>query len=425
MSLLTMFDLEKKFTSFYTDCVKLSDQEINSLREKKRINIDRLRDGLSEYNDENNAEYKIMEIIEQGSVAMRTVTQHDQKEYDIDVAVVFDSSNIPDDTKKVKSFIEDALQRKCKQFKASPKAKTNAVTLEYASGYHIDFAIYRRTLNFYDSSFEYEHCGSEWRSRDPKAINKWFKEENDGSDKNVRRVVRLLKMFCKSNPGWLMPGGLVQSILVAERIQIRDRLDEMFFETIKSIKERLDYNKEILNPVTGQSILYNKKDEQKVKNLCSRLGSGIEKLSVLFNDNCTEDNAMNAWKNFFNHKFWGEDIQKSFSENAMLEARNEELLRLTALVNMGTGDSYPLGEFEGRLPKGCSIYFQVDPLVPYTKVEWIVHNYGDEAEGDLYHKKEGRTVVEHTKYRGNHTMTCKVYEGGRVLAQKVIPVNIR
>lgn len=90
---------------------------------------------------------------------------------------------------------------------------------------------------------------------------------------------------------------------------------------------------------------------------------------------------------------------------------------------MGVGDSYPLEEFEGKLPNGCSIQFRVDPLEPYTKVEWIVNNYGDEAEGNLYHIKEGKTVVEHTKYRGNYTMTCKLY-GGKEWLLTLIPVSI-
>ncbi|MEC0685903.1 nucleotidyltransferase, partial [Bacillus haynesii] len=138
-----MFDLETKFNEFYKNKVSLFDEDISELRKKKRLNLDRLRDGLKEYNEENETDYKLVDDIEQGSVAMRTVIQLDENEYDIDVAIVFDKDNIPESTQKVKTIIEDALQRKCTQFKAAPEAKTNAVRLDYASGYHIDFAIYR------------------------------------------------------------------------------------------------------------------------------------------------------------------------------------------------------------------------------------------------------------------------------------------
>ncbi|MCA1042418.1 nucleotidyltransferase [Bacillus infantis] len=423
MSTLTMFDLRAKFNSFYTDCVKLSDAEIYSLREKKRLNVDRLKEGLSEYNSEHNTNYRIVEDIEQGSVAMRTVTQHDKKEYDIDVAVVFEATDIPENPRDVKAIVEDALQRKCTRFKAAPKAKTNAVTVEYASGYHIDFAIYRRKPGLYGGNV-YEHCGSEWRERDPRAINSWFKGRNDDSNNNIRKVVRILKMFCKSNSGWLMPGGLVQSILVAEQVQNRERLDEMFYETIKAIKNRLNYYRDVCNPTLGQSILYNKKDEQKVNNLYKRLESGIDKLQILFQDDCNEEDAMNAWKGFFNHSFWGTDIQKS-TAYAMLESKNTPLIGLNINVYITDRVVVPFNEFGGRIPKGSTIRFSAEPRVPYTKVEWVVHNYGDEAEADTYHKKEGKSVVETTKYRGDHTMTCRIYEGERIVAQEVILVSVR
>ncbi|GIN77446.1 MULTISPECIES: nucleotidyltransferase [Bacillus] len=422
-----MFDLETKFNEFYKNKVSLFDEDISELRKKKRLNLDRLRDGLKEYNEENETDYKLVDDIEQGSVAMRTVIQLDENEYDIDVAIVFDKDNIPESTQKVKTIIEDALQRKCTQFKAAPEAKTNAVRLDYASGYHIDFAIYRRMENQL-GEFEFEHCGSEWRERDPRAINKWFNTENDCSDKNIRKVIRLLKAFCKQNSGWLMPGGLILTILVAEKIRVEDRFDKTFYETVKAIKERLDTNKEVCNPTLNgnHSILYKKKDHQKIKNLHTRLEIRLKKLDVLFENDCDEAKAMAAWKEFFGHSFWGEDIQKSaFVQEFSLESKNERLLNLNADVLINNKVKIPLSDYKGKLPKGCKIFFSASPLVKYSHIEWVVNNTGDEAINDTYHKKTGRAVEENTLYRGRHTMTCKVYEGTRLIAQKVIPVNIK
>ncbi|MEC5231981.1 nucleotidyltransferase [Bacillus licheniformis] len=422
-----MFDLETYFNEFYESEVRLSEEEISELRRKKRLNLDRLKDGLKEYNEENETDYKLVDDIEQGSVAMRTVIQLEENEYDIDVAIVFDKDNIPEGTQKVKAIIEDALQRKCTQFKAAPEAKTNAVRIDYASGYHIDFAIYRREENFL-GGFKYEHCGSEWRERDPRAINEWFKEENDNSDKNIRKVVRLLKAFCKQNSGWLMPGGLILSILVAENIRVEDRLDKTFYETAKAIKERLDSNKEVYNPtISGNhSILYKKKDHQKVKNLHTRLENRLNKLDVLFKDDCNEEKAKTAWKEFFGHSFWGEELQKSaFAQRLLGESKNEILLNLKVDVLIKKKVKVPLSEYCGRIPKDSTLIFSVNPLVKYNRIEWIVNNTGDEAADDVYHKKTGRTVEENTAYRGSHTMTCKVYEGTRLVAQKVIPINIK
>ena len=77
-----MYNLEKEMKKFYYNEVVLPKDETTKLREKKKINIDRLKEGLKEYNKENNTEYKIAETIEQGSVAMSTVIQNDKKDYD-------------------------------------------------------------------------------------------------------------------------------------------------------------------------------------------------------------------------------------------------------------------------------------------------------------------------------------------------------
>ena len=83
-----MFDLDKEFRRFYSTCVVLPKNELMNLRDKKHLNIERLKSGLIEYNDENGTNYKIVDIVEQGSVAMSTVTQNENKDYDIDIAII-------------------------------------------------------------------------------------------------------------------------------------------------------------------------------------------------------------------------------------------------------------------------------------------------------------------------------------------------
>lgn len=179
-----MYDLSTKFKKFYDTEVVLSKKETNNLRSKKQLNIDKLKLGIEEYNTENGTSYKIVEIIEQGSVAMSTVTQNQKNDYDIDVAIVFDYTNISElGHVKIKNIVVESLKKKCINFKKEPEALTNCVRIVYSDNYHIDFAIYRRTKNE-DGSFKYEHAGSDWRERDPKAINNWFKMKLERMEKN-------------------------------------------------------------------------------------------------------------------------------------------------------------------------------------------------------------------------------------------------
>ena len=91
-----MYDLSSKFNTFYTSYVVLSQDEQNNLHNKKDLNVQRLKDGLKEYNIENNTSYTIAETCVQGSVAMSTVVQNEDGDYDIDVAVVFDKNVLGD-----------------------------------------------------------------------------------------------------------------------------------------------------------------------------------------------------------------------------------------------------------------------------------------------------------------------------------------
>lgn len=113
-----MYDLSKEFEKFYNDYVVLPNKEQNDLRNKKNINIKRLKDGLKEYNQDNNTTYKIAETRVQGSMAMHTVVQNDNKDYDIDVAIIFEKDNLKDNedylgSRAARNIVRDALKKKC------------------------------------------------------------------------------------------------------------------------------------------------------------------------------------------------------------------------------------------------------------------------------------------------------------------------
>ena len=68
-----MYNLSAKFNEFYKTCVVLPALVQNDLRQKKNLNIKRLKDGLEEYNSEHGTNYKISEERVQGSMTMHTV----------------------------------------------------------------------------------------------------------------------------------------------------------------------------------------------------------------------------------------------------------------------------------------------------------------------------------------------------------------
>lgn len=455
-----MYDLEKEMKKFYYNEVVLQKEETCKLREKKKLNIDRLKDGLKEYNEENKTDYKIAETIEQGSVAMSTVIQNDKNDYDIDVAIVFDETNIGDiGAIAIKNVIVDSLKRKCTNFKNEPEAKTNCVRIEYSDNYHIDFAIYKRIKNEYDDVYKYEHAGSEWRPRDPRAINNWFKEEIGINGEKLRQAIRLSKTFCKSRDYWSMPGGLIQTVLCDEKIQDYPRIDEMFYYTICSIRDRLMYNKEVYNPTdSSQSLLLVQEDRDKLENLYNRLNTYISKLNILFDSDCTEKQAKDAWYNFFNHDYWNTNLNESarslaitynYSKNLYEYDDTEEFIEniypaqvTTCFVEIDCKVTNKEGQFKylsdmlknnEKVEIGCALDFFIKNInAPNVyDVLWKVKNDGFLAEqhnsirGQIFKSKQNVKNHETSSFAGKHYVECYIIKNKVCIAKAHIDVPIK
>lgn len=211
-----MFDLSSEFISFYKNYVVLPQSEQTELTQKKDLNIQRLKDGLAEYNQENKTSYKIIDTCVQGSMAMSTIVQNEDNDYDIDIAVVFDSEDVKDlGAQATRNIVGDALKRKTKSFNIEPEIKTSCVRVTYADGYHIDFAIYKE-----EGDETYYHAGAQWSNRDLNGLTQWFKKQNDDCNGKLRKVVRLSKMFCTSRDTWKnMPSGLIQTVVCHETLR--------------------------------------------------------------------------------------------------------------------------------------------------------------------------------------------------------------
>lgn len=462
-----MYDISTEFKKFYYNKVVLSREETTNLRTKKKLNIDRLKAGLEEYNNENKTSYKIAETLEQGSVAMSTVTQNESNDYDIDVAIVFDDTNLNGlGYIAVKNMVVQALKKKCTNFKKEPEALTNCVRIVYSDNYHIDFAIYRRIKND-DGSYKYEHAGSDWRERNPRAINNWFKDEIKEHGEKLRQAVRLSKMFCKSRSSWQMPGGLIQSVLCDEKIQSYDRIDEMFYHTIKEVCSRLESNKEVDNPTSEQSLLLKQKDKDKVNNLYNRLNDYLGKLDVLFSEECTEKEAIEAWHEFFNHDFWtyisNESRDLAISETFMVKSLNNKItifddteeyienimpiqyrynynVKLNCFVKRNGNfnnlrDMLKNGE---KVKVNDGLYFSVinnNGIKGRYNIYLKVKNVGYYAEknndirGEIfnindYELKYGEYHYEVASFSGDHFVECYIEENGVCIAHDFLSVPI-
>ena len=452
-----MYDLSSKFNTFYNSQVVLSQTEQTNLHNKKNLNIQRLKDGLKEYNEENETSYSIVETCVQGSVAMSTVVQNEDDNYDIDVAVVFNKSVLGDKgAQATRNMVANALKKKTKQFNAEPEVKTSCVRIKYADGYHIDFAVYRRYYDAFNECWIYEHAGSEWTQRDISGLTDWSNSQNKDSEGKLRKVIRLSKMFCKSRKSWKnMPSGLLQTVLCDEKLQDSyDRIDELFYYTMKEIINRLESNVSVKAPVdNGRDLTPRNSDIQKMTNWKNRLKSKLEDLEILFKDYCSYSDAVQAWYGFFNHDYWG-DLTKeatSYSLTPVLKTvrsftDNEQYIEELYPVNLSyyckvscivSGNGWrpkPLFEILSLLRCYLPHNFEIRCTMDYTncpypyKILWKVKNVGPEAErrnqlrGEIFEK--GNCIVEHSSFFGNHYIECYIIKNDVCVAKERIDIPI-
>ena len=452
-----MYDLLSKFNTFYDSYVVLPQAEQTNLHSKKDLNIQRLKDGLQEYNEENKTSYSIVETCVQGSVAMSTVVQNEDGDYDIDVAVVFDKSALGDKgAQSTRNLVANALKRKTKQFNAEPEVKTSCVRIKYADGYHIDFAVYLRYYDLWNDCWVYEHAGSYWTKRDLRGLNEWFKTQNDNSEGKLRKVVRLSKMFCKSRKSWKnMPSGLLQTVLCDEKLQESyKRIDELFYYTMKEIVNRLETNTSVSAPVDdGRDLTPRNLDTQRMTNWKNRLKSKLEDLDILFKDDCSKADALLAWYGFFNHDYWNEQISEaaSYSLKPLSKAvcafvDNEQYIeelypvklsyycRVSCIVTGNGWRPKPLTELLSILKHYLPHNFEIRCTMDYTncpppyKIFWKVKNVGPEAarrnqiRGQIVEK--GNCIVEHSNFFGNHYIECYVVKEGVCVAKERVNIPI-
>ena len=265
-------------------------------------------------------------------------------------------------------------------------------------------------------------------------------------------------MFCKSRDSWKnMPSGLLQTVLCNEKLQSSySRIDELFYYTMKEIVERIEDDNTVSAPVdNGRDLTPRKSDLQRMTSWKNRLKSKLEDLDVLFKNDCSEDDALQAWYGFFNHDYWREQqtseasncslstIQKlavkSFADNEqfiedMFQMNLCHTVNVTCTVSGNGWRPKPIREFLSILRRFLPHNFEIrcsvaSTTVPYPyDVYWKVKNVGPEAErrdqlrGQIVNN--GSSIVEHTNFYGNHYIECYIVKNGFCVAKKRIEIPI-
>lgn len=297
-----------------------ADPDLLALAERRRkANRDRLRKGLADDKDPNPVEF-----VEQGSYAMTTMVRSANEASDIDDGVVFNREDLKGDRGADKTP-RDAKEMVCRaitkngKFKTPPDVRKNCVRVYYDDGFHVDIPVYRIWQENGVTKKQLA-ASTEWRDSAPEDITDWFvtqvqdKSPEMGGSRQMRRIVRLTKYWCKSRGSWSMPSGFVLSVLVDENFAWNGWLkrdDQALLAVMRAIRSNRQWgNNQVVRPVDPREEITNERTRARVDNLCAHLEGAIDELSKLEAADCDELKAIKALKWVFWTDYWDERIKQ-------------------------------------------------------------------------------------------------------------------
>ena len=188
--------LQKEFLQFH-DAIKIGTFDENSeLRNKRDILTTALENALVDEKVPGTDRPLTFKKFDQGSYAMNTGIKPQKGDYDIDVGVVFDISNDEYESYKLKKLVRDKLNKHATRTVIYNRP---CITVEYASGYHVDLAIYANNDGDYHIAWgkEFSNGDRQWEPSDPKGLTEWVKNVGSGDEqrKQYRRCIRALKKW--------------------------------------------------------------------------------------------------------------------------------------------------------------------------------------------------------------------------------------
>lgn len=342
-----MYNCRDDILTYHNEKVTLPKAEQDEMRDRRNTSRQRLKDGLKR--DEEPAPTGFQS---QGSYAHRTMVQHKGRDYDIDDGVYFSKDDLKGpkggdkSAREAKEMVRKALHDD--RFNRPPEVRTNCVRVYYNAGYHVDVPVYRKvkTTNIWgEEELHYEIASTDWKKSAPAQVNRWFKRENerqspdDTNGRQLRRDARLHKAFARSRESWrsrIATGFMITTLIVDECYRANAaREDKALYDTMVAMRDRLNWDLEIKHPTVAGEMLTSGPNDAQTKFLREKLDWAIAELDVLFDSDCTREQALKAWDKVFNTTFFSERL----GEEDAVEQKGEGAGVAAAALGVGVAAS--------------------------------------------------------------------------------------
>lgn len=340
-----MYNCANDILTYHDDEVTLPQADRSNMRGRRDANRERLKKGLKD-----KGKPAPREFVSQGSYAMKTMTQHPANDYDIDDGAYFEKAVLVGErgaemtALQARQMARDALDDG--SFKTPPEVRKNCVRVYYLAGYCVDVPVYRRVTTkdiFGNESVHHELASSEWTRSDARDVTKWFEDENTRQSpdtvngRQLRRVVREIKKYARSRESWSgqILSGFGITKLVTECFQgDAGREDRALYETMKAIRDRLNWNLIVAHPVTPDQTVTKGTDDPRARFLRTRLTEAIDTLAPLFEQDCTRTKALKCWNKVYATTFFSD------RDEAKLEKKSA-LLKVASVATPASAFTFP------------------------------------------------------------------------------------
>ena len=204
-----------------------------------------------------------------------------------------------------------------------------------------------------DLYYYHELASTDWKRSDARDVTAWFEEENSSQSpdndngRQLRRLVRQIKKFARSRESWkgqILSGFGITKLVTECYCGNVNREDMALHDTMKAIRERLDWSLEISHPVTPNETITKDAKDARARFLRDRLSEAVSTLAPLFEPGCTRANALKCWDRVFATTF--------FSGRADIAAKAAPSLLRAPSVAPATPFTFPNAPRVDDKPRG-------------------------------------------------------------------------
>lgn len=389
---------------------------------------------------------RVLGSIRQGSWAHRTIIKpFNNHEFDADVLVKISEDPAWEPREYVRR-VRSALKNSPTYSDMVGEQKNRCVRVRYANDCHIDVVPYIELADGRTVITKYED--SEYEDANPEGFTEWIRERDAIANRNLRKVIRLLKYLRDYKQTFTAPS-IILTLLVAERVTNWDAetryrdvptalrtllLDLSTWIELYAEMPRLE------DPSAPGTTFNHRWTEAQYANFRTKIQTYARWVDEAYKET-DKQRSITAWQKIFGANFkaptgpltaaasggrrtvepYQPAPKEQFIEDRGFKHSIIYKARIDAVVDRKHGfRSGSLRSFRSvGIDRKITFTVTTDTPEPFS-VFWKVRNTGDEAAGELRGeiiKDDGSmSRVESTRFRGRHYVEVYITRGDLVLA---------